>query len=628
MTNWTRNIILVGLLLPATSWGQQYTITTVAGGGSGSFSGVPATQAQVLPFGVAVDAAGNLYITQNYGGGASFVSEVTANGIITTIAGSAGSAGFSGDGGPAINAQFSFGLSAGIAVDSLGNIYIADAANNRVRKIGSNGVITTVAGGGSLETPQYGDGGPATAAYLFIPTSVAVDSKGNLYISDNTAVRKVGSNGIITTVAGCTPAAVACTEGYITTGSIGDGGPATSAYLISAAVAIDSAGNLYISDFANNRIRKVSASGTITTVAGSASGSYSGDGGPATSAGLNQPTGVAVDAAGNIYIDDAGDYRIRMVTPGGTISTIAGNGAEGQFGDTPGNGAATSSNMGPTLGIALGAGGIVYVADDLYGVRLLKPASSGAPPSVSPGGVVSASAFGEFTSVAPGSWIEIYGSNLAPDTRAWTGSDFNGSNAPESLDGTSVTIGGLPAYVAFISPTQVNVQVPSGVGAGVQPLVVTTKAGGAGNSYSVTVDAEQPGLLAPSSFKVDGNQYVVALFPDNTTYVLPADAVPGIASRPAQPGDTIILYGVGFGDVTPSIPAGELAGELNTLAAPFHVFFGTTEATLAYDGLAPGYVGLYQFNVVVPNVAGNALTPLTFTLGGTHGTQTLYIAVQ
>jgi uncharacterized protein (TIGR03437 family) len=142
------------------------------------------------------------------------------------------------------------------------------------------------------------------------------------------------------------------------------------------------------------------------------------------------------------------------------------------------------------------------------------------------------------------------------------------------------------------------------------------------------VNAEEPGLLAPYSFQVSGNQYVAALFPDYSTYVLPTGAIVGIASRPAQPGDIIILYGVGFGAVTPNILAGQIAGEFNTLAAPFHLYFGNTEASLSYEGLAPGYVGLYQFNLTVPEVASSDLVPLTFTLGGAPGAQTLYIAVQ
>jgi hypothetical protein len=263
-------VMLIGIMLPEVSWGQGYTISLVAGGGFNEANGDPATKDQVVPAGVAVDTAGNLYITESFST-ANFVSKVTPNGIITTIAGSPqGGTGFSGDGGPATNAQFKFddiGGSNGIAVDSSGNIYIADVFNGRVRKIASNGIITTVAGGGSSPL-TYGDGGPATAARLVLPFGVAVDSAGSLYIADNETVRKVASDGTITTVAGCIPTNMTCALGYATTGSIGDGGPATNAYFVASGVAVDSAGNLYIADSTNNRIRKVSTNGIMSTVAG------------------------------------------------------------------------------------------------------------------------------------------------------------------------------------------------------------------------------------------------------------------------------------------------------------------------------------------------------------------------
>jgi uncharacterized protein (TIGR03437 family) len=602
---------------------QGYAISTVAGNGTQNYSGDggPATSAEMqLPRGVAVDSAGNLYIADTDD---CVIRKVSPIGTITTVAGNG--CGYSGDGGPATGAELNFPNA--VAVDNAGNLYIADTINNRVRKVAANGTITTIAGTGALGAydesgASLGDGGPGVNAELGLPEGVALDAAGNVYIADSftARVRKVGTDGIITTVAG---------SGMCCIYPAGDGGPATSAEIVAPyGVAVDTGGNIYISDYLRNVIRKVSPTGTITTVAGTGAGSYFGDGGPATSAGFYQPWGIAVDSSGNLYIADNGDERIREVLTNGTIISIAGNSDIGYSGD---GGPATSAELNYPTGVAVSAAGDVYVADCKNNViRLLTPASqvTGTPPSVSPGGVVSASAFGEFTSVAPSSWIEIYGSNLAPDTRSWTGNDFNGVNAPESLDGTSVTIGGQPAYVAFISPGQVNVQVPSNIGTGPQPLIVTTQAGGAGNAYSVTVNTEQPGLLAPSSFNLGGNQYVVALFPDNITYVLPTGAIAGITSRSAQPGDTIILYGVGFGAVTPSTPAGQLAEQLDMLDVPFHLFFGSTEATVAYDGLAPGYVGLYQFNVVVPNVSSNDPVALTFTLGGNQGAQTLYIAVQ
>jgi uncharacterized protein (TIGR03437 family) len=239
---------------------------------------------------------------------------------------------------------------------------------------------------------------------------------------------------------------------------------------------------------------------------------------------------------------------------------------------------------------------------------------------------VTASAFGGFTSSSPGSWIEIYGSNLASDTRSWTNADFNGVNAPTSLDGTSVTVGGQPAFIDYISSGQVNALIPSNAPTGVQPLIVKT-ANGTNAPVNVTVNALQPGLLAPSTFRVGTTQYAVAILPDGS-YALPTGAISGITSRPAQPGETIVLYGVGFGPVIPNMPAGQFVQQANGLASSFQISIGGIQATVLYAGLAPDYTGLYQFNITVPDVAaGNAL-PLTFTLGGTTGTQTLYLAVQ
>jgi uncharacterized protein (TIGR03437 family) len=259
-------------------------------------------------------------------------------------------------------------------------------------------------------------------------------------------------------------------------------------------------------------------------------------------------------------------------------------------------------------------------------VALFSSAASAQQPSIKSGGVISAGAFGAFSAIAPGSWIEIYGANLAGNTRSWNRSDFSGVNAPTSLDGTSVTIGGQKAFIDYISPGQVNAQVPSAVGSGFQGVVVTTAAG-ASASYTITVNAVEPGLLAPPSFNIGGNQYVGALFSDGATYVLPPGAVPGINSSRVQPGDTITLYGVGFGPVAPNTPAGQIVQQTNALTLPFNLSFGTTNGSVTYAGLAPSAVGLYQFNVTVPSVPSSDLVPLRFTLNGASGSQSLYIAL-
>ena len=322
-------------------------ITTVAGQGITGFNGDGglASLAEVHhPSGVAVNPSGNIYIAELY---THRIRKVDTSGGITTVAGN-GTFGFSGDGGPATAAELNQPSS--VAVDSAGNIYIADSYNNRIRKVDTSGGITTVAGNGTFGFS--GDGGPATAAELNQPSSVAVDSAGNIYIADsyNNRIRKVDTSGGITTVAG---------NG--TFGFSGDGGPATAAELNQpSSVAVDSAGNIYIADSANNRIRKVDTSGGITTVAGNGTFGFSGDGGPATAAELNQPEGMAVDSAGNIYIADYYNNRIRKVDTSGAITTVAGNGTKGFSGD---GGSATSTELNYPTGVAVDSSGNIYIAD-------------------------------------------------------------------------------------------------------------------------------------------------------------------------------------------------------------------------------------------------------------------------
>ncbi len=242
-------------------------------------------------------------------------------------------------------------------------------------------------------------------------------------------------------------------------------------------------------------------------------------------------------------------------------------------------------------------------------------------------GVISAGGYGGFSSIAPATWIEIYGVNLANiPTKTWGTADFTGNQAPTALGGTTVTIAGLPAYIDFVSPGQVNAQVPSGVPIGPQPVVVTT-AGGVSLAYSVNVNPVEPGLLAPASFLVNGNQYAVALFSNTLTYVLPFN-VGGILTARAKPGDNITFYGIGFGPVTPNIPAGQLVQQANQLQANVQITFAGTPAIVSFAGLVFSDAGLYQFNVVVPNVAASDTVPVAFTLGGVPGTQHMVLAIQ
>jgi hypothetical protein len=276
-------------------------ITTIAGNGIGGYSGdggLATSASMYYPEGLALDSAGNLFIADN---GNSVIRKVDTFGIITTIAGN-GNLGFSGDGGPAINAQlFNPG---GLSLDKYGNLFFADIHNNRIRKIDKNGIISTVAGNGGYY--YNGDNIPATSASLYTPHSVTVDSIGNIYIPDiyNNRVRKVSSNGTITTIAG---------NG---TGSYsGDSGLATQATLYSpTGVLIDHIGNILITDFNNNVIRKVDTSGIISTIAGTGAQGFSGDGGNAVSAVLNRPFSLVFNSSGDLYFVDRQNNRVRKIT--------------------------------------------------------------------------------------------------------------------------------------------------------------------------------------------------------------------------------------------------------------------------------------------------------------------------
>jgi uncharacterized protein (TIGR03437 family) len=593
-------------------------ITTIAGNGTQGYAGDGSSALNAnmnLPF-AAVVAGGNLYIADQVN---CVVRMVNSSGTISTFAGTA-ACGYNGDGGKATSAQLS--KVEGIAVDSSGNVYIGDTGNNLVRKVSTSGIITTFAG--TPGTSGYGgDGGGATGAFLSLPAGLVFDSAGNLYIADtgNNVIRKVAaSTGTITTYAG------SFANGKTYTG---DNGPASKAGMYApVAVAVDASGNLYIADTNNNVVRKVSTNLIISTVAGNGNPGFSGDGGNPAFAKLSHPNGVTVDASGNVYISDTLNSRIRLVSPNSTtINTVIGTGQAAYYGD---NGPGFEAAVNFPAGLSLDGSGNLIIADtDNSVIRKFVPGgSSGSKPVISAGGVITASQFGGYSSIAPGAWIEIYGSNLANTTADWSHS-FHGVNAPSSLGGTTVTIGGLNTYIEYVSPGQVNVQAPFALNPGTQQMVVSTAAGQSAN-YSLNVANTSPGLYAPGIFLVGGKQYVGAQHQDGT-WVMPAGAVSGFTSSPAKAGETITLYGVGFGQVTPSqIPNdGQTVQNLNSLSTALTMFFGPAQApTPTYQGLAPNYIGLYQFNVTVPNVAGGNLVPLTFILGSTDSTQTLYTAVQ
>jgi trimeric autotransporter adhesin len=275
------------------------------------------------------------------------VRKINASGIISTFAGN-GVSGNGGDGGPATAAQLNSPTT--IAFDGAGNVYIADGANNKIRKVNTSGIISTFAGTGTIGSA--GDGGPATSAQINYTAGITFDGSGNAYIADywNCKIRKITPAGIISTFAGTGSA-----------GYSGDGGAATAAKLYyPARVAVDGVGNVYIADYGNNRIRRVNSSGVISLVAGSGSAGFSGDGGPASAAKLSGPVGINVDGSGNLYIADWGNSCIRKVNSTGVITTIAGTGVAGFNGDCiPAN----SAELNQSIGIALDESGHIYISN-------------------------------------------------------------------------------------------------------------------------------------------------------------------------------------------------------------------------------------------------------------------------
>ena len=546
---------------------QAGIISTIAGPDASYYDeGRSATSVALgLTNGVATAADGSFYVSSG-----SAVFRISASGIISTLAGGS-LLGFAGDGGPATSAEL--GNPIGLATDSFGSVYIADSANNRIRKVSSSGTITTVAG--SVKAGFSGDGGPAIAASLQNPQGVALDAAGNLYIADtaNQVIRKVNSQGIITTVAG---------NGQ--QGPGGDGGSAIAAQLSTpCAVTVDGSGNLYIVDGGNNEIRKVDSSGIITRIAGSGQPGYSGDGGPAAAAILAQPSGIALDALGNIFILDSGNNMVRMIDRTGKISTVSLGRAIGPV----------SLNLNEDIGFSnpdiVGGGGIafdpsgnLYIADWLDELVL-----KGVPTSAMTLTAVvnTANLSPQSPQGAPGSLVTLFGLNLA---------GTQGAQAPplsNQIGDATVTIDNLPAPLLYASSGQINLQIPSNAPLGTDSLVLTRSGVG-----SVTVPVSVA-AVAPAIFAV-------------------LNAAPS-----ANGGTYISIYCTGLGGVTNPPANGAIAPSgpySETLLTPT-VTAGGTAGTILYSGLAPGLVGVYQVNAFVPQgISYNA--PVTLSIGGASTT--------
>lgn len=570
-------------------------------------------------------------------------------GIITTIAGATAAdgspqRGYSGDGGPGTGALLAlanlrnacfpieFLETTRLAVDADGNVYVPDSGNHRVRRIAPDGLITTVAGTGERPeinnrcdpTSEVGEG-PALSSKLYNPSDVAIDREGNLIIADqlNHRIRRVSPAGSIETIVGSGfhnvyapgalalnspidyPASVAIdpngrlhfaepeshriarvnADGRLVTvagtgfpGFSGDNVSAVSARLSSpAGITFDAAGNLYISDRGNHRVRKVAPNGTISTVAGTGEAGYSGDGGSAERAQLNSPNDVKVDREGNIYIADMRNHRIRCIDPRGVITTVAGDGRAGRG---PDGGAATSSSLNFPSGVAVDRNGTLYIVDwQNYLIRKVTFSRVSARLD----GIANGASFRPSPDpLAVGSIITILGDNLASSTASATATPL-----PTQLEGVGVLINGRPAPLFFVSPRQINAQLPYETTVGSAVVRVNS---GAGTSAEQTIEVV---AASPGIFQHGGSTRGVIFNQDGTV---------NSSENPAAPGSAIVAYLTGIGAVDQPVETGA-AAPLDTLVrllTPASATIGGIEAAMQFVGLTPGTVGVGQANIEVP----------------------------
>jgi uncharacterized protein (TIGR03437 family) len=575
-------------------------VFSVAGNGYGwSPDGGLATQSALLNVtAVAFDPAGNLYFAEDaeFAGSTPLgrIRKVGADGVITTVAG--GGTGYASD-DPVKATSVAMFSPIGLTFDTAGNLYIADYVADRVRKVTPDGIMTRFAGNGRGSS---GDGGPATQATFYYAACIAFDASGNLYICDmrNNRIRKVNAAGAISNFAGDG------FKGSLDSGRYaGDGGPAVNASLYSPWSIAVSSGNVYIADTYNYRVRKVGPDGIITTVAGNGKYGFSGDGGPAAQASL-MPTGLTIDSQGTLYIlDDS--CRIRTVSAAGVINTVAGTGTKG-FGGDGGPPLGASFHSTSTTGLALDRAGALYIPDYRNGrIRVMTKALGG----------IQNAASNSITPLSPGQIVVLYGTGLGPADLTTLRLSETGRVDTE-LGGTSVLFNGIRAPMIYTSAKQVSAVVPYGVsGANVQ-VAVRYRGGIAGASAPVLA-ATAPGIFTANA---TGAGQAAAFNQDGWL---------NTPERPARSGEIVVFYATGEGQTTPPGADGApAAAPYPKPVADIRVRIGGQDAEVIYAAAAPGLVaGVMQVNARVPEGTAAGAIPVLVTAGKVQSQAGVTVAV-
>jgi uncharacterized protein (TIGR03437 family) len=590
----------------------------------------PAILAAMQPGNLAADAAGNIYVAD---AGNCRIRKIDLNGIINTIAGN-GTCGSTGDGGPALQAEVNPGE---LAFDGAGNLYFINSGypTSTIRKIDSTGMVITVAGGGAgtIATGASGTSVAINASHL------AADSSGNLYFEEGAQLYEMDPSGSITLLAGSNKS-----------GTVQDGATALDAsigYVIT--IAVDPLGSVYFGDFDNQVIWRLDSQGILHVAAGVISNTFYNriPAGPATQAYIGDPYNLVFDSGGNFYFwsdNFSNNEQVVRVDASGNLTPLAGGGTKAPAyfswgpGSTGDGGDASLGTFAFPNGLAVDPHGNLFVSDGGFVIRemaIYNPENL--PPFLTAGGVVGAGgSVPAVEAVSPGGMASIFGANFISAANQHTvgSADLINGKVPTRLEGVCVSIGSMAAAMLGVYPSQINVQVGA-LPPGPVTVQVTT---GCGTSNAVTsnyagvaVQAASPEFFYYAIDPTGGSNPVAAANTSTGAKIGPPGLLPGVTLVPAKPGDTVEVYATGFGATSPSFGLGAIPGKGAMVAAPYSLTLGGVPipaSDIAYAGVSPCCVGLYQLDFTIPAGTPSGQLPLVITIAGAPSPSEAYLEVQ